>query len=202
MDRVGEVLAFWFDGWDDDQPLSDDDPRIALWWSATPEIDARIRRSLGADHERAAAGALNDWASSARGALALVLLLDQVPRNIHRGTAGAHATDAAALRVTETALDAGLDRELAPIQRVFLSMPLMHAEDLGAQQRSVAVFEALALDTAGLARAGYYAGTAQYARKHLEVVERFGRFPSRNESLGRPSTPEELDFLAKEGRGF
>jgi prolyl oligopeptidase len=188
-----QVLSFWFGppgGPDEGQPR-------AAWFSKDPAFDAEIRERFGALIEQALEGGLRDWdAHGASGALARILLLDQFTRNSLRDTARAFAGDALALRAALTLLDAGGDRALTTLQRVFAYLPLEHAEDLALQHRSVALFEALAAEDAQRADA------LDYARRHLAVIERFGRFPHRNAALGRTSTPEELDYLAQPGAGF
>ena len=178
-----------------------DRERQARWWTKDPVFDEHLRACFGALLERAAAGELDDWAETARGALALVILLDQLSRNVHRGTARAFAQDARAREIMRRALERGLDRELPPMHRVFLLMPLMHSEELEDQRESVARFEALAEGAEGeLGEA--LRNNADFARRHLEIVERFGRYPHRNEVLGRASTPEEIAFLEEPGSSF
>lgn len=187
-----EVLRFWFG-----VPGADPLANAARWFASDPAFDARIRERFGALVERAAVGAFEAWRSTAPGALALVLLLDQFPRNLHRGSARAFATDAAARGVALDVLARGLDAELAPVERWFLFMPLMHAEDMSLQARSVALYEALAADARGALDQA-----ADYARRHRDVIARFGRFPHRNAALGRASTPREIAYLAEPGAGF
>lgn len=187
-----QVLNFWFG------PLmSDSDGQLrAAWFSKSADFDAEIRTRFGALIEQALAGGLLAWERSPLGALARILLLDQFTRNSLRGQARAFAGDALALRTAVTLIDAGRDQALSPLQRWFVYLPLEHAEDLALQQRSVALFEALAADDARLADA------LDYARRHLAVIERFGRFPHRNAALGRSSSAEELTYLAQPGAGF
>ncbi|BAQ48211.1 DUF924 family protein [Methylobacterium aquaticum] len=160
---------------------------IDRWFTADPAFDdaCRAYRSL---HEAAARGGLGAWEETPEGALALVLLLDQFPRNLFRGTPRAWATDAAALAVAERALSRGHDRAIEPALRIFLYMPLTHAEDPGLQERSVALFAALGLPVHLAA-----------AIEHRDLIRRFGRFPHRNAVLGRPETAAERDYLAGEG---
>ena len=188
-----QVLNFWFG------PLGGpDEGRLrTAWFSKNPAFDAEIRERFGALIEQALAGGLHDWdAGGAQGALARILLLDQFTRNSFRDTARAFAGDTLALAAALTLIDAGGDRALTTLQRVFAYLPLEHAEDLALQRRSVALFEALAAEDA------QQAGALDYARRHLAVIERFGRFPHRNQALGRASSPAELDYLAQPGAGF
>jgi uncharacterized protein (DUF924 family) len=150
-----------------------------------------LRRGFLADYEAAAAGALRVWEASPEGALGLVLLLDQVPRNIFRGTPRAYATDPAARATADRALERRFDQLVPPAWRLFFYMPFHHSEDIADQRRSVALFDALPRnpDRRGSLR--------RYGRPYIEVIERFGRFPHRNAILGRPSTPEEIAFMTE-----
>lgn len=160
------------------------------WWTKDPAFDEELRSRFLGVHEAAARdpeGALD----TPRGALATALALDQLPRNLFRGTPRAFATDAAALAACRTAIARGFDQALGLYERGFLYMPFMHSEDRADQERCVALFEAH--------------GPPEYvtfAQQHLAIVERFGRFPHRNAILGRPSTPEELAFLEQPGSAF
>lgn len=167
-----------------------------VWFRKSDEFDRSIAERFGAWIERALDGELSDWDAVPEGALARILLLDQFPRNVYRDTPRAFAGDALALRAAEAMLVRGDDRRLMPVQRVFAYLPFEHAEDLPAQARAVALFEALA--AAWPEGAGYL----DYARRHRDVIQRFGRFPHRNVLLGRVSTPEELAFLAQPGSRF
>jgi uncharacterized protein (DUF924 family)/GNAT superfamily N-acetyltransferase len=186
-DRAKSLLDFWFGPEGD----PDRERHRPIWFKSTEEFDTALRRDFLADYEAAAAGALRSWEASPAGALALVLLLDQMPRNIFRGTACAYATDAAARAAADRALERSFDRLFPPVWRKFFYMPFHHSEDLADQRRSLALAAALPPDPE---RAG---GLRRYGRPYVEVIERFGRFPHRNEILGRPSTAEEIAFLAE-----
>ncbi|MEO1198519.1 MAG: DUF924 family protein [Pseudomonadota bacterium] len=170
---------------------------LDFWWTAGPErwfarsdaFDADCRHRFLASHEAAAAGSYDDWRGAPHSALALILLLDQMPRNLFREDARAFATDAKALQVAQEAVAHGFDKAYANIERRFFHMPFMHSEDLDMQQRCVD------LCLAAKDQEGVY-----YAMVHLDVIRRFGRFPHRNVALGRTSTPEEIAFL--DGGGF
>ena len=157
------------------------------WFTHDAAFDAECRTRFGALHEKAAAGELSGWEETAEGALALVLLLDQIPRNIHRQDPRTWATDRQALEVADRAIARGLDREVAPELRAFFFLPFMHSERLADQERSVPLYEA-AGDADG----------AHWARHHRDIVARFGRFPHRNAVLRRETTPEEEAFLAED----
>lgn len=175
-----DVLDFWFDP--ANQPH---------WFKKSVAFDKAVRERLGGAHEAAAAGRLDDWRATPEGALALVVLLDQVPRNIHRGTPRAFATDPAALAVAKAAIDKGFDRDLGRDQKLLLYLPLEHSEALADQERSVVLFSAM-----GSAK------HTDYAVRHRDIIARFGRFPHRNAILGRASTDEELRFLEEPGSSF
>lgn len=186
-DRATALIDFWFG--------PPGDPRREqhreIWFRATEEFDAALRREFLTDYEAAAAGALRSWEASPEGALALVLLLDQVPRNIFRGTPRAYSTDAAACAAADRALESGFDQMVPPPWRLFFYMPFHHSEDLADQRRSVALFDALPRnrDRRGALR--------RYGCPYIEVIERFGRFPHRNKILGRQSTSAELAFMTE-----
>jgi uncharacterized protein (DUF924 family) len=183
MERVKQILEFWFGNASSPQK----------WFVADPDFDRECREGFGLDYERAARGELDQWAESPEGALALVLLLDQFPRNIYRGTARAFASDDKARVIARHAVAAKFDHALPPVRRAFLYMPFQHSESLSDQHESVRLFRELASDSADAA------GFVQYAERHLELISRFGRFPYRNAVLGRQSTPDELQFLAGGG---
>jgi uncharacterized protein (DUF924 family) len=184
------VVDFWFD-----------ESNVVCWFDASPSFDARIRERFGDTATAAAQGALDDWVATPTGWLALLLLLDQFPRNLHRDDGAAWAQDVKAQRVVLSGLARGDDRKLPPLQRVFAYLVLEHAEDATLQRRSVSLFEALCAD-APPAQRERYEGFLDYARRHAEVIARFGRFPHRNAALGRTNTLEESHYLAQPGAGF
>ncbi len=148
----------------------------------------------------AGAGKLSLWADRAYGRLALIILLDQFSRNIHRGQAEAFENDSLALKLTLDGIQEGHDRQLLPIERTFAYMPLMHSEEIDIQREGVALFTTLADE----ARDDYpfLDKSADSAQEHYDIIERFGRFPHRNVVLGRNSTPDEKAFLAEGGATF
>ncbi len=158
-------------------------------------FDREIRERFLPLWEAAAAGSLRSWESTPLAALALVVVLDQLPRNMFRGTARAFVSDARALAAAEAMVERRFDRLLRPVERVFVYLPFEHAEDLESQRRAVELFSSV---EGGMLDGSY----ADYARRHCEVIERFGRFPHRNAILGRASTPEEVEFLGQPGSGF
>ena len=180
------VLAFWFD------PAHHDE-----WYAGNPAFDALIRERFMAQVDLAAAGKLADWPDTPSGWLALLIVLDQFPRNLYRNDRGAWAQDLRAQQLALSGIEDGFDRQLPALQRVFAYMPLEHAENIGLQQRSVALFEALCSEAPDRFRS-----CLDYARRHQAVIACFGRFPHRNAVLGRVSTPDELAYLAEPGTGF
>jgi len=193
------VLAFWFGPPGSATEIAGRQNK--LWFGKSPANDQAVIDHFSATLTAATAGQLDHWASTPRGRLALVIVLDQFPHHIHRDQPQAFATDPQSLALSLDALTTGEDRQLAPIERVFLYLPLEHAESLEVQDRSVLLYEQLAHEAVADERK-LFDGFLDYARKHRDVVARFGRFPHRNEILGRPSTPEELEFLKQPGSRF
>ena len=193
MATTSDVLSFWFE----DATRSPEalQRRSAVWFRTDPAFDRECTVRFTASLEDAARGVLGSWEGTPQGRLALVLLLDQMPRNIHRGSPAAFMQDVKAAAHCIAGIESGQDRSLHPVERVFLYMPLQHAEDLGLQRRSVEQFGALA-EEADESWREYFGENVHYARQHHEIVERFGRFPHRNRILGRESTGEELEYLA------
>ena len=182
-----DVLDFWFG-----RPVDEHhDAYREIWFACDAEFDAAIAHRFVADVEAARAGHYNSWRARPDSSLALILLLDQCPRNLYRGDPRAWASDEAALSVARDALDKGFDRELSRYRRAFMYMPFMHSERLEDQRRSVALFEALGEERSTVA-----------AHRHLEIIARFGRFPHRNAVLGREATPEESAFLQEPHSSF
>jgi uncharacterized protein (DUF924 family) len=182
--RAQALIDFWFGPPGDPER----ERHRPIWFRSTPEHDDRLRELFLADHERAASGALDAWEAAPESALALVLLLDQIPRNVFRGTRRVYATDPAARAVADRALAHGFNSAVPPVWRKFFYMPLHHSESLADQRRATALVEALpnARERAGLRR---------YGVRYIEVIQRFGRFPHRNAVLGRVSTADETAFM-------
>ncbi len=199
METPQTVLEYWFGTNSDDAVVARE--QASLWWSHDPQVDAEIRARFQPLVEQAAAGALDGWAGSPEGRLALILVTDQFPRNIFRGAPQAFAYDEIALRLSLDGLAGGEDRQLRPIHRVFLYLPLEHSEDLEHQVRCVALFRQLASDVPET-HTKVFEGFLDYAEQHHAIIERFGRFPHRNAILGRESTPAEIEFLQQPGSSF
>ncbi|MBN9090255.1 MAG: DUF924 domain-containing protein [Reyranella sp.] len=177
---IRDILDFWF------LPLGDPEhakPR-KIWWESTPELDAELRSRFGTLLDKAIAGELDAWRKSPDGALALTVLCDQFPRNMHRRSARAFSADAKARETARYALARDYPAAYSNDMRLFFYMPFQHSEDLGDQELCCALFAALLDET-----------NTKYAIDHRDIVARFGRFPHRNEVLGRASTAEELDYL-------
>lgn len=193
------ILEFWFGNADDDSAIARAQQK--LWWSKNAEVNAGIRDRFGDVVNTAASGKLEHWAQDAHGRLALILLFDQFPRNMYRDTPRAFACDARASQLALAGIADGADHALRAIERVFFYLPLEHSESVALQERSVALFTALA---AGVPEADRktFAGYLDFAVRHRDVIHRFGRFPHRNHILGRVSTPEETAFLKQPGSSF
>jgi len=181
-----EVLEFWFGA-----PNSRERGRPRKsWFQKSEAFDAEIRRRFLATWERAARGELVPWQATPLASLALVVTLDQFPRNMFRGTARAFSSDFRALAAARETIARGFDRLLSPVERPFVYLPFVHAEDLAAQRRSLALFDELDPED------------MRNAKRHYDIIARFGRFPHRNAILGRESTAEETEFLKQPGSSF
>jgi len=190
-DIVEAVFSFWFEegivpGICEYRPI---------WFASPPEFDAAISDRFSADFERAARNELDHMAASPKGALALILMLDQFPRSLFRSGPRAFATDAKARTICRKAIARGDDQQLAGIQRIFCYLPLQHSERLEDQIRSVKFFDLL-----GKEKVFHFIQEA--ARRHLHIIERFGRFPHRNAALSRVPTPDERTFLESDEGKF
>ena len=185
MTTPADVLDFWFDG----------DPTASrpVWFQKDDAFDAACAR-FSAARDAAKAGAYDAWTATPHGTLALLILLDQLSRNLHRGSAEAFAADPKALTIARAAVARGDDLALHPSERRFIYLPFEHAEDLPTQDESVRLFETLGEALGAL--------TVDYAHRHRDVIRQFGRFPHRNAALGRTNTPEEEVYLAQPGAGF
>ena len=183
--RAAALIGFWFGSGDRDK----------RWFEKNAAFDEEVRKRFLALHEQAMAAKLEHWQNDPAECLALIVLLDQFPRNMFRGTARAFATDALALAAAQHAVAKGFDRAMRPVERMFVYLPYEHAESLEEQLRSCELTKPLVSfpETADVYR---------YATLHRDVIQRFGRFPHRNAILGRASTPEEIEFLMGPGSSF
>lgn len=187
--RAAEVLRFWFGA------REEYGNRRKCWFEKNDAFDAEVRGRFLALHDDAARGALAAWQEDASDCLALIVVLDQFPRNIYRGAALAFATDAQALAAARQALARGFDRRLVPVERMFMYLPFEHSETLEDQLAACELMEPLTAfePTNDIHR---------YAIRHCDIIRRFGRFPHRNAVLGRASSADELEFLKEPGSGF
>lgn len=161
------------------------------------------RTNFEEDLKLAIEGKLKSWEDASRSTLALIILLDQFSRNIYRGTAKAFAQDSLALEICLRAIDNGFDKMLHSVERLFFYMPLEHSEDIEIQKKSVEYFSVMEkLFPTPPSLASMVSEFRKYAEMHYVIIERFGRFPHRNEVLGRESTPEEIEFLKQPGSSF
>jgi uncharacterized protein (DUF924 family) len=181
-DSRHEILHFWFE-----------ETEPAQWFQKNETFDAQLRDRFLQTYTMARDGLCDDWKQNAEGCLALILLLDQFPRNMFRDAPEAFATDGKALVAAKFTIARGYDQVLPFARRRFVYLPFEHSENLSDQKRSVQLFETMA-DEDPL--------SLEYARRHMRVIEQFGRFPHRNKILGRDSTPEEEAYLATPGAGF
>lgn len=196
--RAQQILEFWFGDCESSAEALD---RYFETWFGGGALDERIGREFAADVQSALVGKLDDWAKTPHERLALILLLDQFMRNIHRGTAQAFAGDAKALALVQEGMRTGADRVLTPSQRMFFYMPLQHAEDHAAQEEAVRACEELARSVPEEWRPAFD-GAARYASVHRDIIRRFGRFPHRNAQLARSTTPAEKAYLASDAPSF
>jgi uncharacterized protein (DUF924 family) len=198
MHSAHDVLEFWFGAAPFDTARLEE--RTRFWFggdgqAAMAARDALIRTTLEPMLERAARGEFASWAASPKRRLALIILFDQVPRNAYRGTAAAFAFDREALALAAEGLQLAADAALDPVERLFFYLPLEHAESMEAQNAAIVAFDRLVAEAPAELRE-FAESVRGYARKHRDVIEKFGRFPMRNAALGRESTPEEREWLA------
>ena len=191
--RIREILDFWFR----EQELSAPqiDRRMDIWFGEDPVFDHEIKKEFSGDVERACQGKLDHWAADPHGRLALILLVDQFRRNLYRGTADAFSMDKLALKLCVEGAMEKKDKGLTPIQKVFFYMPLQHAESRKVQAKSVELFNRLAESVSPTYQETFLT-VAQFAELHKDIIDQFGRFPHRNQLLGRDNTPEEEEYLA------
>lgn len=189
--RLDHVLDHWFGPADGAGCY----PWREIWFKVVPEFDAELREKFLTHHEEAAAGHYDEVADTPFRALALLILLDQIPRNIFRGTARMYATDVKALQIAQNAVAHGFDLRVHHVPRTFFYTPFEHSEDMDVQRRSLELVLRRNDSPA-------YDNALYFIRRHAEIIERFGRFPHRNTILGRISTPEEIEFLKEKDSSF
>lgn len=196
MERMEEILGYWFgDVADHPEKMPEKmKERLDIWFGGAPETDWHIRQNFEADLLKAENFLCESWEDAPRGSLALVILFDQFSRNIYRDQPRGISFDAQALRIAEESIQKGFDLQVSPIERVFFYMPMMHSEDVEVEKRCVTHFAHL-MNGAPAEWKSVFANFHHYAELHLRMIERFGRFPDRNDMLGRKSTPEEIEAL-------
>ncbi len=185
------ILTFWFGN----QEAADYGKPQKFWFIKDPKRDRQIKDIFEPIYLQAKSAQLDHWKEEALSCLALIIVLDQFPRNIYRGQPQAFATDSQALALARYAIAKGYDRGLLPVQRWFLYLPYEHSENIANQYTSVKLFSTLGDDPDSQS-------SIAYAERHLKIIQDFGRFPHRNQILGRKSTPEEIKFLKQPGSGF
>jgi uncharacterized protein (DUF924 family) len=197
--RINAILSFWFKEQELTAPQID--RRMDTWFGEDPAFDKEIEDRFAGDIEMASQGQLDHWASEPLGRLALIILIDQFRRNIHRNTAKAFSMDKLALKLCVEGAMEKKDKGLTPIQRAFFYMPLQHAESVKVQAKSVELFTRLAESVSPTYRETFET-IAQFAELHKDIIDQFGRFPHRNQLLGRDNTPEEDEYLAGDSPDF
>ena len=198
------ILQFWFHDLTDATPINKNKPPASHWFVKSKRFDDEIRKQFEPLWQEAKAGEYKDWEATPRGRLALVILCDQFPRNMFRNSPQAFETDKLALDLALRSIADGSDRELPLIERIFMYMPLMHAESSEIQRQGVWSFEAIVAESRRTSphNTKYFEYNLSFARRHQIVIAQFRRFPHRNAVLKRASTADEAAFLANPGSGF
>ena len=198
------IIEFWFGN--SDSPVEINNQKKSLWWSKSIEVDAEITRRFAALSKIIYDGIPDEWSDTPRSILAAIICLDQFPRNMYRGLSAAFSYDSRALKLAVQLVSSGRDRELSNMQRVFCYLPFEHSEDIVDQHKACELYENLREEvknnSAEIGVWKIFDGSFRFAEKHLEIIERFGRFPHRNEILGRHSTEKEVEFLSQPGSSF
>lgn len=190
--EIARINTYWFEG----------DDYMQKWFKGGPKVDAEIKSQFSDLISDARASKLNSWTAYPQGTLALLILLDQFPRNVFRGTPDAFSSDAMALDIAVTGIAKGQNKELTLLQQVFFHTPFTHDERLISQVTCLALCEAMAARYAEDENSKFANASLDSAKQHLNVIMRFGRFPVRNAALGRESTPEEIEFLKEHPSGL
>ena len=200
-EEVSEVLRFWF-GELNEGELPEKEKQMT-WWMKSEEFDNLVRRRFERHVLLAEKGRLSRWLEIPLGTVAFIIVVDQFPRNIYRDKPGAFSRDSLALQACLEGIEKGFDRGIHPVYRVFFYLPLMHSEDLEIQRLSVEKYSALENEYAPHPEIREtLAYSTDFAQRHRDIIKRFGRYPHRNASLGRKSTPEEIEFLKEPGSSF
>lgn len=204
LKRVEEILDFWFEGLNDAKTIDKNALSVRKWFIKDEKFDNQIRERFGNDIDKARAGEYKEWKNTPQGCLALIILFDQFSRNIYRNTPKAFETDLLALDFTLRLIKERKGAGFSLIERIFLYMPLMHAEDLKVQEMSLKYFGKLCEESKSKSpqNTSYYLNSFDFAKRHHAIIQQFGRFPHRNAILNRASTQKEEDFLKKPGSRF
>lgn len=204
MDKIEQVLDFWFEDVDEEIPLTKDSPVIQRWFGRDDQLDQEIKRKFGALHTRASKDKLNEWLLSTEGQLALIIVLDQFSRNIYRDSIQAYDNDLKALEYALKMTKDGFDQDLPIFQRQFVYMPLIHSENIKIQERAIEYFQELLTEAHEKTHPSisYFEDLLNYAKQHVEIIKTFGRFPQRNKVLKRKSTSAENEFLRQPAATF
>ena len=195
---IQTILSYWFGEIKDGFPIEN---RNSVWWSGGPAIDQSIRENFGKWVTKASSEKLEHWKDDPQGRMALIILLDQFTRNIYRGTSEAFAADPLALRLCLEGIDWQQDQKLSWIERAFFYLPLVHSEDLDNHRLCIQLEEKLVASVEREHQKNLQ-GFLDSAIEHKEIIERFGRYPHRNQVLQRISTPEELEYLREKNNRF
>ncbi len=199
METTDSIIQFWFGDHTSNREINDQ--KKSLWWSKNDQTDREITERFESITNAVYRGEMSRMQRSARGLLASIICLDQFPRNMYRGAAESFSFDQAALRLAMEMVNKAWDQTLLPVYRVFAWLPFEHSEDIAMQHKSLTLYDNLRNSVEPDEREmfdGYY----QFAYRHFEIIERFGRYPHRNQILGRESTAEELAFLNQPGSSF
>lgn len=199
MDKKDEILLYWFGNIDKNQ--TSDLAKQKMWFTKSENTDQEIKKNFAEDVINANNGNYDSWKQDADSSMALVILLDQFTRNIYRNTPESFSGDPKALNIAIESINNGFDKMFHPIKRFFFYMPFEHSEDIEMQKQSLKLFNKLMHDSPDELKSTM-SGFKDYAQKHYDVIERFGRFPHRNKILGRESTIEEIEFLKQPNSSF
>ncbi len=199
IEEAQKVLSFWIGELDSDGNVNDD--ARSRWFQKNPDFDQEIKQKFEPLVDRASQNQLREWQEESRSSAALVVLLDQFKRNLYRESAKAFESDPLALEVSVQSIQKGYDQELSIYERYFLYMPFMHSEDREVQKESLKLFESLVASSTN-SQKKMFESVYEYAVRHKEIVDKFGRYPHRNSWIGRESTSEEIEFLKKKGSSF
>lgn len=204
MERYQKIIQFWFEDLDEDSVLTPESPLVKKWFQGSKSLDLEIKKNFEDDLKAADRGEYVAWEAHGYGRLALILLYDQFPRNMYRGEARAYHYDLKALELSLRSLKDGFDGRVYFIERIFYFLPLMHSENLEVQESSLEAYEKLLREAERYEdqNVPFLRYVLDYARKHMDAITRFRRFPQRNSALNRRSTSEERDYLDDPGNRF